>query len=67
MSGHAAGLIEVVLVFGVVLAWAFWELWALRRDKRRDAEAASARSAAERPGHPERQHGADDGGSQTPQ
>lgn len=67
MSGHAAGLIELVLVFGVVLAWAFWELWSVRRSRRGDAEAASAGPGTERPGHAEGQHGADDGGSQPPQ
>lgn len=74
MSGSTAGLIEMVFGFGVVLAWAFWELWSLRRDKRRDAEGAAARlsaqgstqSSAQGSGHPEGQHGADGGGTQTP-
>lgn len=36
------GLIEMGLVFGTVLALGLWELWSLRRDKRR----AAARDAA---------------------
>ncbi len=31
MSGHALGIIELVLVFGAVVGWAGWELWTLRR------------------------------------
>lgn len=52
------GVIELGLIFLPVLAWAFWELWSLRRDRKRD-EAASA----ERARHAEGQHGPDDGGS----
>ena len=59
MSGPTAALIEMVFGFGVVLAWAFWELWSLRRDKRRDDEAAAARlsaqGSAQGSGHPEEQ------------
>lgn len=54
MNGHKLALVEMVFGFGVVLAWAFWELWSLRRDKRRDAEAAAARQPAQGPGYPER-------------
>lgn len=36
------GVLELVLVFGLVIAWAIWELIKLRRDKagadRRDRE-----------------------------
>ncbi len=35
--------LEVVLGFGVPVGWAVWELIALRREKRRDAERAAAR------------------------
>lgn len=61
MNGHTAALIEMTFGFGVVLAWAFWELWSLRRSQRRDAAAS-----AERARHTERQHGADEGGPKTP-
>lgn len=29
------GLIELILVFGAVLGFGFWELYSLRRDKKR--------------------------------
>jgi len=32
--------LEMAGVLGVVLAWGFWELWTLKRDKAKDAEAA---------------------------
>ena len=35
MSGSALALAEMLLVAGVVLGWAFWELWKLKRDKRK--------------------------------
>jgi len=35
MSGSAIALAEGILVAGVVLGWAFWELWTLKRDKRK--------------------------------
>ncbi len=31
-------LIELALVLGLVLGFGFWELYSLRRDKKRDAE-----------------------------
>lgn len=67
MNGSHFALIEMVFGFGVVLAWAVWELWSLRRDRRRDARAASSRTPTEGSRHAEGQHGADNGGSQTPQ
>jgi len=69
MSGWTMGVVDLGLAFLPILAWAIWELWSLRRDKRREAESAAR--AVERPvpqgsGHAEGQHGADDGGPQTP-
>lgn len=66
MNGPDFALIEMVLGFGVVLAWAFWELWSLRRDKRRAADTVSAETRPEGSRHPEGQHGAHGGGSETP-
>lgn len=43
-----AYFIEIVLVFGAALVWAFWELWNARPDKRE-------KGSAERPRHPEGQ------------
>jgi hypothetical protein len=34
MSGGAMALLELLLVFGAVLAFGLWELRQLRRDKR---------------------------------
>ena len=53
MSNNLAFFIELVLVFGGVLAWAVWELWSVRRDQRR--------SSAKRTRHPEGEHGPDEG------
>ncbi len=60
MSGWKMGVLDLGLAFLPILGWAIWELWSLRREKRRDAESAARTS--ERSGHAERQHGADDGG-----
>lgn len=62
MSGTQVFIVEMVLVFGLILAWAVWELFSTRRALKRDREAS-----AERARHAEGQHGADDGGSQPPQ
>ena len=35
MSGSTLALAEMILVAGGVLGWAFWELWKLKRDKRK--------------------------------
>lgn len=35
-------VLEVFLGFGVPLAWAVWELFALRRDRKRQAKEAPA-------------------------
>lgn len=44
MSWSPLILIELVLVFGSVLAWGGWELWVLKRDnaRAREREAAQA-------------------------
>jgi len=34
MSGNLLLLLEIGLVLGGVLAFGFWELWKLRRDRR---------------------------------
>jgi len=36
VSGHAFGLIELLLVFGVAVGWAGWQLWSVRRKPRSD-------------------------------
>jgi hypothetical protein len=38
MSSGTLVLLEMLLVLGLVLGWAVWELVSLRRDKRRDEE-----------------------------
>jgi len=55
--------LEIVLGFGVPLAWGIWQLISLRREKARDRALEAERSALESlpgsPGtarHPERQH-----------
>jgi hypothetical protein len=35
MSSGAIAFAELALVAGLVLGWGFWELWALKRDKRK--------------------------------
>ncbi len=37
MSQTLFALLDFGLVFGAVLGFGFWQLWALRRDKRRSA------------------------------
>lgn len=44
MSGNTIFFVELVFFHGAVLGWAFWELWTLRRDKRRDAAASAERA-----------------------
>ncbi|ADL02356.1 hypothetical protein Bresu_3050 [Brevundimonas subvibrioides ATCC 15264] len=56
MSGDQVFLIEMVLVFGLVLAWAVWELTSLRRSRKRDQALE-----AERARHAEGQHRPDQG------
>lgn len=47
----SAGLIELGLVFGAVLGFALWELYSLRRDKRRSAAARKAERSGGGSGH----------------
>jgi len=35
VSSSTFGLIELLFVFGVVLAWACWQLWTVRRELKR--------------------------------
>ncbi len=62
LTGQQVFIVEMVLVFGLILAWAVWELVSTRRSQKRDRE-----QSAERARHAEGQHGADEGRSQTPQ
>lgn len=39
MSGDLVFLVEMGLVFGLILAWAVWELVKLNRDEKKDADA----------------------------
>jgi hypothetical protein len=47
VSWSNAGLIEIGLVFGLVLAWAAYDLFTLKREMRAD-EAAAVRNAETR-------------------
>lgn len=40
MSGSALGLIELIVVFGLLLGFGLWQLYAVRRDQRRADEDA---------------------------
>jgi hypothetical protein len=44
-DGSSLIWLEIVLGFGAPLAWGFWELYALRRDKRRAERQAPERGA----------------------
>jgi len=39
MDPHIYAIIELVLVFGAVLGFGLWELYSLRRDKKRSQQA----------------------------
>ena len=45
MSANTFGLIELILVFGLLLGFGFWQLYATRRDQRRADEEAKRRAA----------------------
>ena len=56
--GKNALFIALLIVFdGVAVAWAAWEFWKARPEKPVSAEMSAS---PEPPGHPEREHGADD-------
>lgn len=42
MDGHAFGLVELLLVFGVVIAWALWEIRSTSRSLREDRKKSDA-------------------------
>jgi hypothetical protein len=47
MDSSMFGLIELVLVFGIVLGLAVWELRSLRKTQARDREEAEAKARGE--------------------
>jgi hypothetical protein len=68
MTTNPVALAGTFLVEGGAVAFAVWELWKLRprKDDKPDAPSAFARTPKEEPspepaGHPEREHGPDDG------
>jgi hypothetical protein len=46
MNSSLFGLIELLLVFGIVLGLGGWQLWSVRRELARDRTAAAAAIAA---------------------
>lgn len=57
MDGRTLGLVELSMVFGLVLGLGVWQLWSLRRERRRDA-AREAQHAAQRDVQRQGQQGA---------
>lgn len=53
MDSSLFGLVELVLVFGIVLGLAGWELRSLRKTQARDREEASAKAQAKAPTEPD--------------
>jgi hypothetical protein len=50
MSANSFGLIELLLVFGLLLGFGFWQLHAVRRDQRRaDQEARRRKHGGDEP------------------
>jgi hypothetical protein len=49
MHADWLGLIELFLVFGGVLGFGFWQLYDLRREKRRSAQMRSAEQLSRPP------------------
>ena len=43
MADHVFGLVELLLVFGIVVAWALWEIRATRRALRDPVKPAEER------------------------
>jgi hypothetical protein len=53
MTETPYGIIELLLVFGSVLGLGFWELFSLRRDRKRAQNPEATKpGAAEKPGDP---------------
>jgi hypothetical protein len=50
MGSPSAAQVELFLVFGAVLAFGFWELYSLRRDKKRTEETRKRTSQTGRDG-----------------
>ena len=48
MEGKSLIVFEVIVSAVVPLGFGFWQLWSLRREKRRDAEKAALRAEAPR-------------------
>ncbi|MGY2047813.1 hypothetical protein [Methylobacterium sp. JK268] len=46
MSDHLFGILDLALGFGAVLGLAAWQLWVLRRDRRREEARRRAGPAA---------------------
>lgn len=44
MSGEHFFFIEIVLFFGLFLAWAIWELVSVRRSQKRDRDLSAERA-----------------------
>jgi hypothetical protein len=49
MNASVFGLIELVLVFGLLLGFGFWQLHAVRRDQRRADEDARRKQKGGQP------------------
>ena len=47
MSSSLIITLEMAGVLGVVLAFGFWELWTLRRDRERDRRADAAKDESD--------------------
>ncbi|MBY0294520.1 MAG: hypothetical protein K2X71_00560 [Methylobacterium sp.] len=48
MSDSVFAFLKIALVFGIVLGLGFWQLWVLRRDRKRGEAAARAEGRASR-------------------
>lgn len=59
MNPDYYGIVEMGFTGAVVLGFAFWQLFSINRQIKRDREAA-ARQSAERARHPVGQHLSDD-------
>lgn len=50
MNMPSLGFIELILVFGAVLAFGFWELYTLRRDRKHTEATRKARPKTDHDG-----------------